>query len=98
MTLVIARQHLVELSGRYDLVVDNVNWANQGADFFLQAGQRWLDRTSTIFQSGARYYKNLTQGAWFDLVPDCRAIQEVWISNSLGTKWKLMKRDFGDLL
>ncbi len=98
MTLVLARQHLVELSGRYDLVVDNINWADAGADFFIQAGQRWLDRNSAIYQSGARYYKTLAQGAWYDLIPDCRAIQEVWVSNSNGSKWKLQKRDYGDIL
>ena len=98
MTLVLARQHLVELSGRYDLVVDTINWANSGADFFIQAGQRWLDRNSAIYQSGAKYYKTLAQGAWYDLIPDCRAIQEAWISNSSGSKWKLQRRDYGDIL
>ena len=98
MTLVLARQHLVELSGRYDLVVDNINWADNGADFFIRSGQRWLDRNSAIYQSGAKYFKTLAQGAWYDLIPDCRAIQEVWISNPSGSKWKLQRRDYGDIL
>lgn len=98
MTLVTVRQHLVELSGRYDLVVDNINWADAGADFFIRAGQRWLDRNMVIYQSVARYFRTLDQGAWYDLIPDCRAIQEVWISNPNGSKWKLQKRDYEDIL
>ena len=98
MSLVSARQHLIELSGRYDLVVDTINWANAGADFFIQAGQKWLDRNAVIYQSGAKYYKSLAADTWYDLIPDCRAIQEVWVSNSNGSKWKLQKRDYGDIL
>jgi hypothetical protein len=98
MTLLATRQSFVELSGRYDLVVDEINWADNGANFFIQAGQRWLDRNSTIYQSRAKYYKTLALGAWYDIIPDCRAIQGVWVSNSLGSKWKLVKRDLGDLL
>ena len=98
MTLVSVRQHLVELSGRYDLVVDSINWANNGADFFIQAGQRWLDRSGVIPKSDARYYKALAEGAWYDLIPNCRNIKEVWISNSDGNKWKLTKRELGDML
>ena len=98
MTLVLARQHLIELSGRYDLVVDTINWANAGADFFIQAGQKWLDRNAVVYQAKAKYYKTLALGAWYDLIPDCRAIQEVWISNQSGSKWKLTKRDYGDIL
>ena len=98
MPLVTARQHLVELSGRYDLVVDDINWGNNGADFFIQSGQRWLDRNAVIYQSGAKYFKTVAQGAWYDLIPNCRAIHEVWISNSSGSKWKLQRRDYGDIL
>ena len=98
MTLLAVRQHLVELSGRYDLVVDSLNWANAGADFFIQAGQRWLDRSGIIPKSDAKYYKVLAEGAWYDLIPNCRNIKEVWISNSDGNKWKLTKRELGDML
>ena len=98
MTLLSVRQHLVELSGRYDLVVDAINLANNGADFFIQAGQRWLDRSGIIQKSDSKYYKVLAEGAWYDLIPNCRNIKEVWISNSDGNKWKLNKRELGDML
>ena len=98
MTLLATRQHLVELSGRYDLVIDGLNWANNGADFFIQSGQRWLDRIATISKSLSKYYKTLAIGAWYDLIPHCRSIREVWVSNSDGNKWKLTKRDLGDIM
>ena len=98
MTLVLTRQHLIEFSGRYDLVVDTVNYYDAGANFFIQSGQRWLDRNFVLYQAEARYYKSLALGIWYDLIPNCRAIQEVWVSNSTGSKWKLQKRDYGDIL
>ena len=98
MTLLSVRQRFVELSGRYDLVTDSINWANAGADFFIQAGQRWLDRSGIIHKSDSKYYKILVEGAWYDLIPDCRNVKSVWVSNSDGNKWKLNKRDLGDML
>ena len=98
MTLLVTRQHLVELSGRYDLVIDSINWANAGADFFIQAGQRWLDRSGIIPKSTSKYYKVLAEGAWYDLIASCRNIKEVWVSNNDGNKWKLNKRELGDML
>lgn len=98
MTLLATRKRLVELSGRYDLVIDDMNWANNGADFFIQSGQRWLDRNATIAKSIAKYYKPLAVGAWYDLIANCRNIMEVWVSNSDGNKWKLTKRDLRDML
>ena len=98
MTLVAARQRFVERSGRYDLVTDTINWGDAGADSFIRAGQRWLERSFTLFQSEARSFFPLAQGAWFQFIPDCRAVQEVWVSSALGTKWKLTRRDYGDLL
>ena len=74
MTLLSVRQRFVDLSGRYDLVIDSINWANNGADFFIQAGQRWLDRSGIIPKSDSKYYKALAEGAWYDLIPDCRNV------------------------
>jgi hypothetical protein len=43
MNLLEVRTNLVELSGRFDLVVDTNTYDDRGANFFIQAGQRLLD-------------------------------------------------------
>lgn len=47
MTLLDIRQLLVQLSGRYDLVKDTETFEDSGADFFINAGVRLLDRLAT---------------------------------------------------
>jgi len=43
MNLLQVRTKFVDTSGRFDLVVDTTNYADNGANFFIQAGQRYLD-------------------------------------------------------
>lgn len=94
MSLVEVREQLVKISGRYDLVVDTTDWADNGADFYINAGQLWLDRRETIKKSYSRVFEEITEGEWYVLFQLCRAIKEVWISNSDGEKWKLTKIGF----
>lgn len=94
MSLLEVRTQLVKITGRYDLVVDAVDYANNGADFYINAGQLWLDRLETIRKSYSRKFETVTSGQWYKVFQLCRSIKEVWISNSDGEKWKLTKRDF----
>ena len=94
MSLVEVREQFVKISGRYDLVVDTDDWADSGADFYINAGQLWLDRFETFKKSYARVFETIESGDWYALFQLCRAIKEVWISNSDGEKWKLDKTDF----
>jgi len=94
MSLLETRKNFIVFSGRYDLVTDyeGGNYSDNGANFFLQAGQKWLDRASTHTKSYARRYENLLSGAWYALIPYVRAIQQVWMSKNSGEKWKLEKK------
>lgn len=94
MSLVEVREQFAKISGRYDLVVDTTDWADNGADFYINAGQLYLDRIETIKKSYSRVFEEVTSGDWYVLFQLCRAIKEVWISNSDGEKWKLEKKDF----
>jgi hypothetical protein len=94
MSLVEVREQFVKISGRYDLVVDTTDWEDSGADFYINAGQKWLDRYETFKKSYSRVFEEITEGDWYVLFQLCRAIKEVWISNSDGEKWKLEKIDF----
>jgi hypothetical protein len=97
MTLVELRRKFVELSGRYDLVSSTSTWADKGANFFINAGQNFLDRLLTVPETKASIF--------YDLLPDqyslifthrCRAILEVWI-NSDETRIKLEKCSLKDI-
>lgn len=44
MTLLDIRKMFIQSSGRYDLVVDTTGFVDAGANRFIQAGQKFLDR------------------------------------------------------
>ena len=94
MTLLAVRTQFVKITGRYDLVVDASAYADNGADFYINAGQLYLDRLETTHKSYSRVFETITIGQWYKLFQLCRALKEVWISNSDGEKWKLEKIDF----
>lgn len=97
MSLKETRIQFIEFSGRYDLVVDTVNYVDAGADKFIHAGQRWLDRRFVISKEVARWYKDISTGNWYALVPSCRTISEVWMSNERCGKWQLEKLVLSEL-
>lgn len=89
MTLVEIREQFIRQSGRYDLVVDIDDWADNGADFYIKAGQRWLDTTFTIGRSEATYYANVSANGWYAIIPSCRVIHHVWVSKTTNVRWEV---------
>jgi hypothetical protein len=92
LTLVEVRQSFVEKTGRYDLVVDTTDWADAGADFYIQQGSRFLDRLVTTPFSKAKHYEDGSTGDWYKVFQECRAILDVWVANDEYRK-KLEYRD-----
>lgn len=84
MDLVTLREQFVKLSGRYDLVVDTTDWADNGADFFIQAGQDMLDRMRDTPKSNNSIFQQLSAGEWYLTFERCRSIESVWINNTTG--------------
>lgn len=76
------RQKFTELSGRYDLVKGD--GTDSGADFFINAGQKMLDRTQDLGKSKARLTKSLVAGSILVTTVGLRALKSVWVSNSDG--------------
>ena len=93
MNLVEIRQKFVELSGHYDLIVDTTDWADAGADFYLKAGQQFLDRKSNVWKKTGRYFKKLEIGDWYVTFPRCRVIEEVFVNDD-ESRYPLLKRSF----
>jgi len=81
MNLKEIRTQFVKESGRYDLVMDTTDWADNGADFYIQRGSRFLDRKVTTGFSKAKHYEDAAVDTWYKVFQECRAILEVWVSN-----------------
>ena len=79
------RQKFVEISGRYDLVNPDT-WEDNGADFYLNMGQKVLDRNLDSKKMLAKYPFALTTGNIIVKTPGLRTIKEVWIANVDGKK------------
>ena len=96
MSLLDTRKQFVQVSGRYDLVVDDVDWVDNGANFFINAGQLYLDQKIETKMSESVCYKKLVAGLIGCGFPDCRAVREVWLQDEVSqARTKLTKRDKG---
>jgi hypothetical protein len=84
-----------ELSGRFDLCTEA--GVDSGADFFINYGQRHLDRLADIHKSRAVIYTGVAIGSWNVQLSNCRSIKEVWCSTTT-EKWRLEKANFRDLI
>lgn len=89
MPLLEVRKNFAQYSGRYDLIVNRTTFADKGADFFIRAGQDYLDRLVDIESDTARYFADVSTNSWYVLVPRARVIEDVYLSNSQRSKWKL---------
>lgn len=81
MNLLQLRTQFVKISGRYDLV-NPTTFADAGADFYIQQGQRSLERRMNITPTQGKYYVDLSVGDYLVKFQNCRAIYSVWIMNS----------------
>jgi hypothetical protein len=79
MSLLDVRLQFREVTGRADLV--NEDGTDNGADYYINAGQRYLDRKAENQKSVARYFVKPALNANLATFVDCRSIKEVWISN-----------------
>jgi len=89
MDLLAIRKQFIKQSGRRDLIVDTDTYADNGADWFIQSGQRFLDRLlptqkdSALLRSTVNPDKNSLD------LPRNRAVKRVWVlPNSEVTKMK----------
>jgi len=74
------RTLFIERSGREDLI--NLDDSDNGANFFIQSGQRTLDRMFEVEKSWARSFKDFPAGSYYAIFKGCRAIKRVWITSA----------------
>lgn len=95
MNLLQLRTKFRELSGRFDLV--NTDNSDNGADFFLYEGQKFLDRLNETQKSWASCFRFIEIGRYSASIPYCRAIKEVWAATTIA-RWQLTKQNVQDLI
>lgn len=83
MSLLTVRTRFIQASGRYDLVVNAAggNYSNNGADIFIQAGQRILDALSEFSHAPKREQVTLAAGEYQKFLQHCISADEVWLTD-----------------
>ena len=82
MNLKEVRTKFVELSGRFDLVVDTVDYLDNGADFFIQAGAQLLDQLNDSGAEEGTIFQKVKTGDYYVFVPGLRVVEQVWAYNT----------------
>lgn len=92
MNLLELREQLVKLSGRYDLVINPSDYEDNGANFFINAGQRWLDRKTIDRQTVTRAVVIAPINSVSIELPMCRNIQRAFVIDSANDLRKELER------
>lgn len=95
MNLLQMRTLFLRLSGRTDLV--NQDFTDNGANFYLNEGRKFLDRLDETQKSWASMYRFVEIGGFTAVFPFCRAIKEVWASTTTA-RWQLEKKNLQDMI
>ena len=95
MNLLQIRTKFRELSGRFDLVNDD--GSDNGADFFINEGRKYLDRLDETQKSWASCFRFINIGGFAAHFPHCRAIKEVWMMTTT-ERWQLEKMNLQGLI
>lgn len=88
MSLLSIRKKCKSLSGRFDLV--NSDNSDNGMDFYINSGCRYLDLTTRHMRSFATYRKDITVGDYKLEFKEARTISKIWIYSG-STNRKLLK-------
>jgi hypothetical protein len=94
MNLKQVRQKFRDLSGRFDLV--NEDYTDNGADFFINSGMKYLDRLTETQKSWGTFPYLLGVGEYLVKFPYCRAVKEVWVATTTA-QWQLEKKRLQDI-
>lgn len=82
MTLRDIRERLIKATGRTDLIEDQKTYPDDGADWYINAGIRFLDQQLPGELSRTKVIKATTEGSPSISIPDVRAIKDVRIQES----------------
>ncbi len=98
MNLLGIRTQFVEKTGRYDLVVDPTDYVDNGANFFIQAGQRLLDSSLPYRKDIGRYHATLNANQSSIIIKYVRAFDSVYVKGSGDEREPLDRKTYSWLL
>lgn len=97
MNLLELRTQLVKSSGRYDLV-NTTTYADNGIDFHIKAGQRWLNNKSAIPRAFSHSSDTLTTGNYvYDVANKFKELSSVTVDNGVDSAWALTYKSLTEL-
>ena len=91
MNYYLFRQMFAQRSGRYDLITSTLT--DNGADFFINAGQRWLDMQLSTGKMRAKNVQSVAAGTIKVYVAGLRSVSEVWAGLAADGLTELAKAD-----
>lgn len=94
MNLLGIRKHFRTLSGRYDLVDDDVSGTT---NFLINQACRYLDRITEMQKTWGVHFSEAAVDDFKVAIPYCRAIKEVWLATAT-ERWQLEKKNIQDLI
>ncbi|HUV85194.1 MAG TPA: hypothetical protein VMV86_05745 [Methanosarcinales archaeon] len=94
MNLLQIRTLWIERSGRTDLVVDTTDYVDNGANFFIQAGQRLLDSIQPHRKSYGKYIKDINIGQSSLFINNVRAIEAVELIKTGESRTRLERKSY----
>ena len=100
MSLLAVRDQFLKQSGRYDLgtITDGATeGTDNGADWYINAGQRILDRRIPANGLRAKRVQSLSIGDYIGIVSQAKVIESVWLVKSDGSLSELIRKKFRDI-
>jgi len=83
MNLLDIRTQFVKISGRYDLVQDDENFADNGANFYINAGANLLDKLGIAREGISTLSIPITANVCsVNFGRRCLSVKELWVTNS----------------
>lgn len=98
MNLLAIRTQFVDKSGRFDLVDDTTDYADNGANFFIQAGQRLLDSILPNRKDTGRYVKDISINQSSLILKYIRAFDSIYVKGSGSERQPLTRKSYSWLL
>src|SRR4030067_944532 len=94
MNLLDIKKHFRSLSGRYDLIDDDVSGT---VNLLINEACRNLDRLTEHQKTWGVHFVSAPINSFRVSIPYCRAIKEVWLATTT-ERWQLEKKNIQDLI
>ena len=89
--------NLSELHDEFEFLSGRKDLSDARKTFFINSGQRYLDRLDTLRHSIGKVYRTVNANDWYLTFENCRAIEAVYVADD-EERWQLTKKELGWLM